>query len=352
MTSDPIASLTTGAASPVSTPDAVPVAAPKYRRLVRQWWRWKFDEAWLAADHVLIVRTRFFSERYLRLYWADIAALLFFPAAQNRGIALIGEIICLVAGPALILLGGPAGGRTFFTASRVAGLSIAGTSIVLYSVWRFTRRRWNVEVLTLTGRAVVPLAIRRPRSERYVDLLRQNVESAQPPVEAPVELLTEQSTIQIDAAGQPPPTAFLGAVTPEKRPIVALHAAVFLLGIVTSALSYLTAGSPWYPLFIFSAVLFYLGLPVLFFLQQGPEFPFAVRCAAVLNMSIGAAALLGVSTGYTLFRLAAFGFAGPRMDNLVNVLRLICCLFGIMSLWKYRIDREASPTPPQRTLLS
>lgn len=187
--------MTSNRAAQSLTSDAVPVAAPRYRRLVRQWWRWKFDEGWLAADHILIVRTRFFTERYLRLYWTDITALLFFPAARNRGLMLIAEICCLLAVPILVLFSsGPINSRAFLTTSRIVVWTLAGSLVVVYALWRFTRRRWNVEILTLTGRATVPLAITRGRSAQYVGQLRENVEAVQVLVEAPSEQPPRRTT--------------------------------------------------------------------------------------------------------------------------------------------------------------
>ncbi len=360
MTSNPSASLSTPA-----PPNAVLVAAPTYRRLVRHWWRWKVDEAWIAADHVLIVRTRFFNERYLRLYWADIAALLFFPVARNRGITLIGELICLLVAPILLLFANgitsivaPLNGRVMLPTSRIACSTLVVSSIVLYAIWRSTRRRWNAGLVTLSGQAIIPLAFTRSRSAQYVDQLRQNVEAAQPRAETSVDLLTEQppselNPLQNEGADHASlPTAFLGAIIPDKRPIVAMHAAVFLLGIVASALSNITAGSPWYPLYILSAVFFYLGLPALFFPQQGPEFPFPVRCATILTLMTSVGALLGMAAAFLLVgRMVNVSFGGPFF-YLVNVLRFVCCLFGIMTLWKYRIDRDSAPLPPQYTNLN
>jgi hypothetical protein len=348
----------------LASQEALPSAAPVYRRLVRQWWRWKSDEAWLAADHVLIVRTRFFNERYLRLYWADIAALLLFPAAQNVGLMLIGEVICLLAAPALGLFATGSSVHAsvttvvaFPTGPRIAGVVMSAVTAVLYAVWRFTRRRWSVQVMTLTGQAVIPLAITRSRAARYVDQLRQSVETAQvqleaprPPIKLPVKNPERLPALVDDA---PKPSILLGANEPGKRPIVALHATVFLLGIMASALSFLAVGSAWYPLFIFSAVIFYLALPALFFLQQDPGFPFAVRSAAVLNMVMAAGALSGFITAWGLTGIAPWlGTAAQQLGHVANLLRLICCLFGIMTLWKYRIDKDDLPLPRQHETLT
>lgn len=342
--------------------ETLPTTAPTYQRLVRQWWRWKSDEAWLAADHVLVVRTRFFSERYLRLYWADIAALLFFPAAQNRGLMLIAEIICLLAAPLLLLFANDSyfglnrmRNQAFFTNTGLSAVTMAAVAVLLYTVWRLTRRRWNVQIMTLTGQAVVPLAVTRTRSAQFVNQLKRNIETAQPLVGTLIEPdpSTEPAESQNLVENPPAPTIFLGPAQPARRPLLALHATVFLLGIAASALSFATVGSTLYPLFIFAAVLFYLGLPLLFFLQQDPGFPFAVRSAAVLNMVMATGAGVGMIATWVLVGTPPWlPSATQHLGYLVNLLRLACCLFGIMSLWKFRLDKEDAPLPRQRETLS
>ncbi len=323
----------------------MPTAAkPPYRRLGgRRWLRWQSDDAWLAADHLLFVRTRFFSEQYTRVYWNDIQALLLYRFAHNTGLMLAAEVVCVLAAVTVA-----------FVQNRFEATALAFCYVLLYAAWRFTRRNYGVEILTRTATVRIPLTILHRSAKRLVDQLQQQVEG----IQGHLALAAESPVIAAEPVGVEPAltqpvnvtVTIVGGMRP-RRPVLVLHGIVFAVGLTTwlFARGSLLSDPYWIAIGGLLTMLFYAGLLAACFLQRDPEFPFAVRSAAVMNLALQAAVLgpilgLGARLSIPSLNVAVLVLA-PSM----TLLRLLACLFGLMGIYKNSLDEADKPLAQPRT---
>jgi hypothetical protein len=318
------------------------MAEPTYRRLGgRRWLRWQSDDGWLAPDHLLFVRTRFFSEQYTRLYWNDVQALLLYRFAHNTGLMFGAELIVVSAAAAVAAV-----------QNRFEITAVAFCYVAAYAAWRLTRRNHGVQVLTRTATARIPLAIFHRSARRMVNQLQQQVEGAQgnlaaaPQVSVREEGYEGEGVIEL-AAVEPVVVRVTPADENRARPILALHGIVFALGL-TSWL--FTRGSVlsdpnWTPVGWLLTIVFFGGLAAMFFVQQDPEFPFAVRSAAVMILLLYAAVvgtILALNPASVTAKMEA-------LSPSVTLLQLLACLFGLIGIYKNSLDESDRPVTPSRT---
>lgn len=319
-----------------------------YRRLGgHRWLRWQSDDAWLAADHLLFVRTRVFSERYTRLYWNDIQALLLYRFAHNTGLMLGAEIVCVLAAITVA-----------FVQRRFELTALAFCYVTLYAAWRLTRRNYGLEILTRTATVRIPLAISHLSARRMVDQLRQQVEGVQghlslaPEASAAVtEPTSDPGSVQPDPTKPLAVTIAVAGGKRPRRPALVLHGILFGMGLTTwlFASGSLLSDPYWIAIGGLLAMLFYAGLLAACFLQQGPEFPFPVRSAVVMNLALQAAVLgpvLGLGARLSIPSVNATMLVLSRPTTL---LRLLACLFGLMGIYKNSLDEADKPTAQPRT---
>ncbi len=319
-----------------------------YRRLGgRRWLRWQSDDAWLAADHLLCVRTRFFTERYTRLYWYDIQALQLYRLPHNSGLMLAAEIACILAAV-----------TAAFFQRRFEVTAVAFCYVVIYAVWRLTRRNYGVEILTRTAAVRVPMAMFQRSARRTVDQLRQQVESVQGQLPLALEVpdvVTEPAADPMSAESEDTKLSAVavtiaGGKRPH-RPTLVLHGIVFGIGLTTWLFvsGSLLSDAYWIALGGMVAVLFYAGLLAACLVQQDSEFPFAVRSAVVMNLALQAATvgpLLALGARLSIPSVnAAMLTLGPPM----TLLRLLACLFGLIGIYRVSLDEADKPLTQPRT---
>lgn len=306
-------------------------ANPTYRRLGgRRWLRWQSDDGWLAADHLLFVRTRFFSEQYTRLYWNDVQALLLYRLAQNTGLMLGAEIVCVLAAVTVA-----------FVQNRFEVMALAFCYVVLYAAWRLTRRNYALEMTTRTAGVRIPLAMFQRSARRLADQSRRAVEGVQGRLASPPDLpivvtepaIAEHSAVTVKHSGR------------TRRPILVVHGIVFGLGLATWLFISGTVPSDpyWIAIGALLSILFYAGLIAMFFLQQDPEFPFAVRSAAVMNLALQVAVLGPVLALGARLSFQAVNAAMVVLSPPMTLLRLLACLFGLMGIYKNSLDEADKP---------
>ena len=315
-----------------------------YRRLGgRRWLRWQSDDGWLAADHLLFVRTRFFSERYTRLYWNDIEALLLYRFTHNTGLMLGAEIACLLAAVTLALI-----------ENRFETIALAFCYLMIYAAWRLTRLNYGVEILTRTTTIRIPLAVFHRSARRLVEQLQKEVENVQCHLPLPPEVpaaVTEAAGLEPEPTKPSVVTVTLAGGKRPRRPVLVLHGIVFGMGLTTwlSARVSLLSDPYWMAIGGLLTMLFYAGLLAACFLQQDPEFPFAVRSAAVMSLALQAAVvgpILGLGARLSIPSLnAAMLVLGPP----ITLLRLLACLFGIIGIYKNSLDEADKPLAQPRT---
>ncbi len=299
-----------------------------YRRLGgRRWLRWQSDDAWLAADHLLFVRTRFFSERYTRLYWNDIQALQLYRFAHNTGLMLAAEVACILAAITVA-----------FVQHRFEVWAVALCYVAFYVVWRLTRRNYGVQVLTRTAAARVPLAVFHASARILADQLQREVEGIQGHLAPAQEVSGSKAVSGAEAAVlEPAAVTVKPACGSRAKPTLVLHGIVFVLGlIIWPFASWQPLSTPyWVPVGILVSILFYAGIIATFFLQQDPEFPFAVRSAAAMNL-----ALLGAMTGALIARLSPMGITVTMatLESPVALLQMFACLFGLIGIYKNSLN--------------
>lgn len=317
-------------------------ANPIYRRLGgRRWLRWQSDDGWLAADHLLFVRTRLFSEQYTRLYWNDIQAVLLYRLAQNTGLMLVAEIACVLAAVIAAL-----------AVHRFEASALAFFYVVFYVTWRLTRRNYGVLVITRTASVRIPLAMFHSSARRLADELQQRVESVQGRLTlAAVAPLTGAETAGVDPEWAPPLQIMISPASGKRRPVLVLHGIVFAMGLTTwlFARGSVLADAYWTAIGSMLTILFEAGLVAACFVQQNPEFPFAMRSAVVMNLALQASllgALLSLGARLNLARVseALLVIAAP-----ITLLRLLACLLGMVGLYKNSLGEADKPSERPRT---
>lgn len=233
-----------------------------YRRFSKNSW---FDlgrtRVWQAADHLLLVENRFFSEYYTRLYWTDMQAILLYSLGTRSPILLGLEGVCVAALLAALLLW------------RLPWVFLPALLFVLaYALWRFARPHWACQIATRISTRQFALPGTLIACRRVVDGIKQNATSAQ-------GMLPEASSEQ--------PTAVRRLGSIPRQPVLAIHVIAFVLGIL----------SPW-SVFLFA--LYCATLIAAYFLQQDFRFPFAVRSAAAMSQILA------------VLQIAFWGFAISR----------------------------------------
>ena len=235
---------------------------PRYRPISKNRW---FDlgrtRVWQAADHLLCVQSRFFTEQYTRLYWMDMQTISLFQLHPPSALMTVFEALCAGALLASLLLWrGPL--------ALIAAVVFAAA----YALWRITRPQWACQINTRNSSRQFPLAGHLNACRRAVDEFEQQALNAQGP--APES--------QADATV---PRALSGQKN-RRQPSMTVHVLAFVMGVA----------SAW------SAVIFgfYCALLVAaYFVQQDFRFPFAVRSAAVMSQILAA-----VQVAFWFFALA------------------------------------------------
>ena len=286
--------------------------------------------AWLTDDHLLVISPGFLNERYTRLYWGDIQAILLYALEQPNRWFLAGESVCALA---------PVAAAVWWTwqehAFRFPTLLIVAVLFeVIYGWWRVTRFRWACVITTKTSGARLPLSVSLSSAQKAAAELTNRVHAVQGTLDrtrdVPSELITSQ---------RPP--------FPSKKPTLVLHAVVFALG----ALQLVSRGSwqnPSYTVFRSAlGVLYFSGLVCLYFFQRDFEFPFAVRSAAVMSQ-IMEFLWNGVVLGGSAAGLAgnSFLFSGVGGANIaVGIVQMLFSLCGLIALNAWSLGRAEAKRP-------
>jgi hypothetical protein len=309
-------------------------ANPAYRRLGgHRWLRWQSDDGWLAADHLLFVRTRFFSEQYTRLYWNDVQALLLYRFAQSTGLMLAAEVVCVMAAVTVAIV-----------QNRFETIALAFCYVVLYAAWRLTRRNFGVGIFTRTANVRIPVSIFRRSARHLAGQLQQAVEGAQGRL-VPPEVVVLGGSVAAEHAISGPSAVTVKPSGSKRRPVLIVHGIVFGLGLTTWLfVSGAVPSAPyWIAIGTLLSILFYAGLIAAFFLQQDPEFPFAVRAAAVMNLALQVAVLGPVLAMGARLSFPAVNTAIVVLSPPMTLLRLLGCLFGLMGIYKNSLDESDKP---------
>ncbi len=307
----------------------------------RRWLRRQSDDAWLAADHLLFVRTRFFSERYTRLYWNDIQALMLYRFAHNTGLMLGAEIACILAAVTVA-----------FVQRRFEVTLVAACYVAVYATWRLTRRRYGLQILTRTATAKIPLTMFYGSARGLANQLRQQVEEVQGHLPGAPEASV--------ASGETDGEALVGTATVEvaavtvraagktrAQPTLVLHGIVFALGLTSWLFTSVgpLSDPDWIVIRWLLSIIFFGGLIAMFFVQQDADFPFAVRSATVMNISLNAVMIASVPALNPPSITAAMGTLTPSVD----LLQMFACLFGLMGIYKNSLDEADKPATQPRT---
>ena len=276
-----------------------------YRPLLKNFWFGSGrTRVWQAADHLLFVEKRFFSEHYTRFYLMDIQAIVLYQLRTSGAVLLAIEGLCVA-----VLLGS-------LLSWRIPWVFVVALLFVLfYVVWRWSRPSWACEIATRTNRKQFALPGSLVACREVVNQVKQRAILAQGPL--PETTTTEQMT---PAAPIPPPAGRNRQPNP-KQPVLAVHVIAFVLGVL----------SAW------SAVVFaiYCGmLLVAYLLQRDFRFPFAVRSAAVMSQIL--AVLQIAFWGFAIARpvaLAPFTPAYTSEHWQFALPRIIFSIYGIAAVY-------------------
>jgi hypothetical protein len=256
-----------------------------YQRLGQRSLRFSGNRGWLGEDHLLLTTTRFFEERYTRLYWGDIQAVLLYELERPSGVLLAFEWICLLA-PLI------AAGFLWYAWHAPRAWVVFIPAVVLtgwYALWRMTRLNWACYIPTKTSGARLPVATTLGNAHQAAETIKARVAA----VQGALDLSTEVTALHIS-----PGLAQGGRNTASKRPVVVLHGIVFGAGLILAPLQLVPNPTiaAFTSLFSFT---YYFGLIGAYFVQQDFEFPFAARSAAVISQALtvvaGIAGLLAIS---------------------------------------------------------
>jgi hypothetical protein len=275
----------------------------------RRWFQPGRVRAWRAADHLLLVEDRFFTEHYTRLFWADIQTVLLYQLHSPNSFLLASEIACLCAVLAPLLLW--KSGWPDFAAIAF---------LLCYALWRFRRPQWACEFATRLNvkRFAVPGAL--PSCRRLLEEIKSSITQVQGALPD-----AEDSA----AAASPPPV--YRPIALARQPVLAVHVIAFVLGLL----------SP------FSKVVFALyciALIVAWFFQRDFTFPFAVRSASVMSQIFAA------------LQIVVWTLSNSRIPGLLplpfnhwqfGLPRVLFSLYGIAAVFQRSL--ELAKPPQQKT---
>lgn len=254
-------------------------------------------KTWLADDHLLRIKTGLFSERYSRLYWADIRAAILYPIEQSGTPLLIAEsfsVALVIAGAVLVNpLWGASAGVLFF---------------VVYALWRFTRPRWAVQLFTKVTAIRLPLAFSRETSRGLVDDMKARILAAQNwPSQDVITSPADRPIISVNVQEKEQPGM--------KRPRLILYGLLFGFGILSGFTKATVA-------------LYCLLFLMIFFVPRDFEFPLTVRSAIVLNQIL---ALFRIVAWFASFRYPLLFVRGWQLQ-FGNELKLASVVFSLLGL--------------------
>ncbi len=272
--------------------------ASSYRSLRGQ--RFTFSRnTWLAADHLLLIKSRLFREYYARIYWTDIQAVLLYSLHRPRGFMFGFELLCVLAAaisaPFVNLVSGSVFGALF---------------VAYYTCWRLTRPNWACQVSTKISTNRFPLAATLASSRRIVEQIKTQALSAQE---------SEPLTTHGVFIGQ-------GNESERKPSKFIVHILTFTLGLFT-------------PLHTAVLAIYVVPLVALYFFERDFHFPFAIRSATVMSQILAALQILGwlASLKYPLLIANSHLF---RPDWEFNGLRILFNLFGLAAIYQQSVDRS------------
>jgi hypothetical protein len=254
-------------------------------------------KTWLADDHLLRIKTGLFSERYSRLYWADIRAAILYPIEQSGIPLLIAEsfsVALVIAGAVLVNpLWGAGAGVLFF---------------VVHALWRFTRPRWAVQLFTKVTAIRLPLAFSRETSRGLVDDMKARILAAQNwPSQDVITSPADRPIISVNVQEKEQPGM--------KRPRLILYGLLFGFGILSGFTKATVA-------------LYCLLFLMIFFVPRDFEFPLTVRSAIVLNQIL---ALFRIVAWFASFRYPLLFVRGWQLQ-FGNELKLASVVFSLLGL--------------------
>jgi hypothetical protein len=266
----------------------------------RRWFRPGRIRAWRAADHLLLVEDRFFTEHYTRLFWAEIQTVLLYQLHSPSSFLRASEIICLCAVLAPLLLW-KSGWPDF---AAVAFLPC-------YALWRFRRPHWACEFATRLNvkRFAIPGALSSCR--RLLDEIKisiTQIQGALPDAPDP-------------AAPATPPPVYRSIALP-RQPVLAVHVIAFVLGLLS-------------PFSRIAFVLYCIALIVAWFFQRDLAFPFAVRSASVMSQIFAALQIV-------VWTLSNSGISGLRPVPFnhwqFGLPRVLFSLYGIAAVFQRSLE--------------
>ncbi|MGC2661747.1 MAG: hypothetical protein WA324_27635 [Bryobacteraceae bacterium] len=224
--------------------------------------------AWLEADHLLVVSTRFFGESYMRLYRGDIEAIVLYSLHRNRDAVFLLEWVCALV-PSLFCFYLWWTHASYLSEWRGARVLIPGfVFLVAYAVWRLAQPNWACLVSTRTSRAGLVLGRTAAQAQRkFAELVAW---IAEPQQSLNVPLSVEPRRVDIQDPNAPKPYT------------QAVHGGAFACGMLGWIL--LATRSP-YLLGLASLALmaYYILLAAAYTVQNTFGFPFPVKSAAVMS---------------------------------------------------------------------
>ena len=289
-----------------------------YRPLFETFWvRLRNVRAWRSADHLLLVESRFFSEHYTRLFWADIQAMLLYKLHTQSSVLLALELACLLSVLAPV----------FFWQFGWPSLA-AFVFLFCYAVWRFGCPQWACQVTTRTNARQFALPGTLTSCRRVVEELKDSVRRAQ-------GALPETAPAQAALADPAPQAATYPGKPLRKQPVLVVHVIAFVLGIL----------SP------FNVIIFAVYCPALiaaWFLQQDLKFPFAVRSAAVMSQMF---AVLRIGIWLLMVTRVRFYFAPVVFNHWrFGLPQIVFSLYGIAATYLHSV-KLAQPQQKSATVL-
>lgn len=143
-----------------------------YRRLTgRKRSPFGYSQLWLAADHVLLVKSSRFAEQYKRFALADIQAIVI-TALPDRTVLQTGEAAAAILWTLLLLTVSLTFAKLFFAVTGAIGLAV-----VLVDVARGPRCRCHLH--TAVSRELLAPVSRERAARKFLDTIQPPIEAVQ-----------------------------------------------------------------------------------------------------------------------------------------------------------------------------
>jgi hypothetical protein len=310
---------------------------------------------WMAADHLLYVKSTSFSEDYRRFYWKDIQAIVVSRTATRRNWNIVLGSICLLCAAlsfSALVYWPPAVSDGFVFLMEVVGAIFAFYLLLNTLLGPTCRCRLHtdvqVEELDCLGR------IRTAR--KLVSIIRPFIEAAQGKVSPALETEANESVLQASAHAiiETPPV-------PKKNEVrhvdTRVHTALFgllLVGAISSIIELLYQGQPknLIDMILFLAIL----LLIIFALRRQGNSTLPSGLKGVTWIALGFMILnfmFGVSFGmiYAVIHASEIKpftpikFKGPVFEGYcitAAVFQSLLALVGLIMLYRYQKESAGS----------